>query len=193
MPFIAYKITHRESGKAYVGITTRTLAVRWKEHKKPSEKGRSTGIWRAINKHGKEAFFIEQLASANCIDDLLRLEAILIKQHATLAPRGYNLVAASDGIWQGSEETRRKLSALARNMSAATKAKISAAGRGQKRSAETCAKIGDVHRGRKCSPEAIEKIRAALLARPYASDEHRAKLSKAHLALNAAKRLAAAL
>ena len=32
MPFIAYKITHRESGKAYIGITIRSLKDRWAAH-----------------------------------------------------------------------------------------------------------------------------------------------------------------
>lgn len=175
--FIAYKVTHVESGKAYIGITTRNLKIRWKEHRICS---RRFGVSPAIRKHGPSAFSIEQIASAKSLDDLHELERTLIKQHGTLAPAGYNLSGGGDGTWNPSEETRRRISIAARSMSDATKKKISDAGKGRRKSAETCAKIGAVHRGLKRSPETVERIRTALLARPPRSPEWSAKIAAAH-------------
>ena len=49
---VIYKIQNRESGKIYVGQTTRTLEIRMQEHLRKVE----TYVERAIAKHGIDAF-----------------------------------------------------------------------------------------------------------------------------------------
>jgi hypothetical protein len=105
MPFIAYKITHKESGKSYIGITTRTLAYRWKRHCGDGQRG----IGMAIRKYGKAAFDWEHVASATSLDNLLELERALIAQEGTLVPRGYNLCGGGEGQFSPSEETKTLL------------------------------------------------------------------------------------
>ena len=64
MSFI-YKITNLINGKIYIGLTTRTVEARWKEHCRKS----SQEIDQAIYNYGKDNFIIEEIEE--CDDDLL--------------------------------------------------------------------------------------------------------------------------
>ncbi len=60
-----YKITNLINGKIYIGLTTRTVEARWKEHCRHS----SQEIDKAIQIFGKENFVIETLEE--CTDENL--------------------------------------------------------------------------------------------------------------------------
>lgn len=60
-----YKITNLINGKIYIGLTTRTVEMRWKEHCRHS----SQEIDKAIQIYGKENFIIETLEE--CTDENL--------------------------------------------------------------------------------------------------------------------------
>lgn len=60
-----YLITNKINNQKYVGLTTRTVEIRWKEHIRRS----SEAIDKAIAKYGKENFTIETLEE--CPDELL--------------------------------------------------------------------------------------------------------------------------
>jgi len=158
--FIAYLVTNLVNGKCYIGITTRALAKRWAGHR---HQGRGR-IGAAIRKYGAASFTIEHIASARTLEDLLALERLLIVQYDTIAPKGYNLCAGGEGVFQPSEETRLRMSAVA-----------SAQSRGPV-SDETKAKIAAALRGHGFSPEALEKMRAAKLG-GKATTETKALLS----------------
>lgn len=179
--FLVYKITHVVSGKGYIGITTRSIPTRWKEQRHPGSRKRLTGIGGAIKKHGVEAFAIEHIASSTSVADLLALEAILIEQHGTLAPRGYNLVSHSDGVSIASDETRAKISARSKAMSAVSRAKIGAANRGKRHSPETLERMRISQTGKKRTAETVERVRAALLARGPVSAETRRKIAASNM------------
>lgn len=168
MPFIAYKITHTESGKAYIGITTRALKARWAAHGCPSRGPNAMGA--AIIKYGRDAFSVEHIASARSLPDLLLLERALIAQYGTLAPNGYNLTSGGDGMLNPSQETRRRMSSSAskrtgRIISEATKAKIAASLKGHGFTAGTLAKMRAAKLGSKASPETRAKLSAMRMGR----------------------------
>lgn len=168
MPFIAYKITHKESGKAYIGITTRTLKDRWAAHGCPSRN--PSAISAAIIKYGRSAFKVEQIASSWSLEALCALEQELIAQYGTIAPNGYNLTSGGDGVYNPSEETRRRMSESAskrtgRIVSDATRAKIAASLMGHGFKAETLAKMRAAKLGGKASPATRAKLSAMRLGK----------------------------
>lgn len=133
---IAYKITCKENGKEYIGITTRNLDRRWYEHKYVANScGQLLG--KAIKKYGEEAFSIEQIASAiGNVENLKLLEQDLIQQFGTKVPNGYNLTNGGDGVfgYKQSEETIKRVADIKRGTKASeqTKAKMRIAHAGEK-------------------------------------------------------------
>jgi len=126
--FVAYKITHRESGKAYIGVTTVGLLNRWNRHLLMAPL-RPSALGRAILKHGPHSFSIEHIASSWSDDALLALERDLISQENTLAPQGYNLDAGGKGLFRPPPEVVAKLvaSSTGRRHSEEARAKMRAA------------------------------------------------------------------
>jgi group I intron endonuclease len=96
-----------------------------------------------------------------------------VKRNATRAAN-----AEERGYWYSPESlaARAERAALRpkKEVSAETRAKLSAAGIGKKRSPDICAKISQSNLGRVMSPEAIEKTRSANIGRKQ-SPEHAAK------------------
>lgn len=100
---IIYVITHKESGKKYVGLTIQTLERRWKYHIEQSNAGlikSESSLHHAIREFGPDAFEMSQLDSGKCKDDLERNEREWIEKLGTMAPNGYNLHAG--GVSGGS-------------------------------------------------------------------------------------------
>lgn len=54
-----YKITNKTNNKVYIGITSKGLSARWKEHLYNAEHGCPFKLHNAIRKYGKENFSIE--------------------------------------------------------------------------------------------------------------------------------------
>lgn len=103
-----YKITNIESGKSYVGQTTKSLKERFERH---FEKNVSTcrAIHNALRKYGKEQFIIEEIAIAYSKDELDSLEIKFIEQFSTLYPIGYNL-RTGGSQYRISEESKQRIS-----------------------------------------------------------------------------------
>lgn len=129
------------SEKIYVGITSRKLETRWKEHLKISAQGNGYRLGAAIRKHGRESFVLSVLKICTCRDEALLAEISFI---ADLKPE-YNSTKGGDGT-SGvifSQVTREIMR--------------------QKR-------LKNPNRywlGKKRSPETKEKISATKLAAPY--------------------------
>lgn len=107
---IIYKITNKISGKVYVGQTTQSIVERFWQHcnRSPSQTHRSY-VYNAIQKDGKDNFTIEQIASAETIDQLNALEIAYIEELDSIAPNGYNLQEGGNNK-TCHEETRAKIS-----------------------------------------------------------------------------------
>lgn len=92
---IVYKITCTISGKAYIGMTKRSLHARWRAHR-----SKGSGCWGlkgAIKKYGVAAFKTEVLAEGLSDATAATVEKEMIHVHGTKAPHGYNLTEGGQG------------------------------------------------------------------------------------------------
>lgn len=186
-----YTITHRASGRCYVGQSVNILR-RWGVHRAAlrHNKHLSKYLQRVWAKYGEDAFDFQLVE--NCEpDDLTEREQFWMDE---LLPVFNTAPAAGSnrGI-KFSAEHRAKIGEAntKRVYTEETKAKLSAAAKGKKyclglkRSDETKAKISAARMGnknwigRKHSPESIAKMSAAKMGRKL-SPEHRAKISAAN-------------
>lgn len=92
-----YCVTNLANGKRYVGITTRTIEQRWKEHCNYKINKKSV-LRNAIRKYGSDSFAVEHL---ECCDNdvLLAREKLWIRILNSFVSdgRGYNLTRGGDG------------------------------------------------------------------------------------------------
>ena len=91
-----YKITNKIDGKVYIGQTTSCIKRRFREH------GRSkfcVKLKRAIDKHGKGNFQIEELVRHESKEELNNAEIFYIAQYNSIKT-GYNIRnGGKDGTW----------------------------------------------------------------------------------------------
>jgi len=105
-----YKITHRITGKAYIGQSIDILNERWKSHINfAQDKKKWQVIKKALYKHGITKFTFEVLEECSK-EDLNDREIYWISYFNTVSPAGYNLTSGGGGLQNPSEETRKKLS-----------------------------------------------------------------------------------
>jgi group I intron endonuclease len=107
-----YRLTS-PSGKAYIGITSKTADERWSVHQMRVREGRSQAIQKAIRKYGAENFKVETLVIADDWQYLCDLERKAIIAFGTRAPTGYNLTAGGEGVLDRvhTEEAAKNMSA----------------------------------------------------------------------------------
>lgn len=167
---LVYKITNTINGKVYVGQTRQKLNVRFRQH--GYKTSNCSLIYRAIVKHGTQAFKIEQIHTANSQSELDQKESYFINEFNSLSPNGYNLTSGGEGGYKRSKETRLKLSLAGKGKSRPhtpeSKAKLSAAKLGSKNpqygrspSEETKRKLSEALTGRKRPEEVVAKIKAS--------------------------------
>ena len=119
MEFI-YKVINNINGKHYIGLTSRTLKIRKKEHIKEAKNNTKFSIFhKALIKHGIENFTWEVIEECNT-NKLEKREIYYIKKYNSYAPNknGYNLTegglckfgASGDNHWLNrmSKEDREK-------------------------------------------------------------------------------------
>ena len=97
-----------ESGKGYIGQTTRTVSIRWSGHKNRVKEGCTLPLHSAMRKYGHESFELTILATAQTLEELNYLEVEYIKKYNTLVPEGYNL-ASGGGVRMWHPESRVKI------------------------------------------------------------------------------------
>ena len=71
---IVYRVIHKTSGKSYIGVTTKSLEARKKDHVKKSKKGKSYAFQFAIATYGSEAFTWTQTDTGSSLDELAQKE-----------------------------------------------------------------------------------------------------------------------
>lgn len=86
------------SGKQYIGVTVRPLAVRMARHWADAAKGSDCALHRAARKYGVESMQARVLVEADCPKYLRLLERKAIRSFNTKAPNGYNLTDGGDGL-----------------------------------------------------------------------------------------------
>jgi group I intron endonuclease len=86
---IIYTVTNKETKMVYVGLTTKSLEERKKDHIKKSKKGKSYAFQNAIATHGPDAFRWEKVDYATTINDLAQKEKAYILKYNSKED-GYN-------------------------------------------------------------------------------------------------------
>jgi len=175
-----YRAVNEVNGKAYIGITRHSTALRWKEHLKKAAQGSPYRFHAALRKYGASAFRVETLLICQGAEAAAGYEMALIRAHSTYGERGYNATLGGDGA-RGithSAEAREKIAAANRGkkLSPSTRAKLRETPKAF--SQEARAKISATHTGKEVSPETRAKMAASRRGRTL-SPETRTKLSEA--------------
>jgi group I intron endonuclease len=104
-----YIITNTVNAKQYVGIAA-DLETRWRRHSNANE---GQLIHRAIKKYGIDNFVFTHIADAFDADSAKAIERMLIVEHNTKMPHGYNMTDGGDGTlgMKKTEEHKEKLKA----------------------------------------------------------------------------------
>lgn len=87
-----YIIYNDINSKKYIGITTRSIDERYKEHTKAD-----SYIGKAIRKYGEAHFRIKEIDTGESLEELYNLEKEYIKKYDSFH-NGYNLTIGGDGI-----------------------------------------------------------------------------------------------
>ena len=129
-----YKITNKVNNKVYIGITSKGISARWKEHIYSAEHGCPFKLHNAIRKYGKENFSIELIDFCNSWEELTEKEQYYISEYKSLQDEyGYNMTEGRDGTFGRchTEETKEKIrqKAIGREVTEATRLKLSEAGK----------------------------------------------------------------
>ena len=86
---IIYKVTNKETEEVYVGVTTKSIDDRKKDHLKKSKKGKSYAFQNAIATYGADAFKWEQIDTAVSTNELAKKEKEYILEYNS-KEQGYN-------------------------------------------------------------------------------------------------------
>ena len=152
------------SGKRYVGKSVNLRERLRAYERKHANVKKQPALWKALCKYPWDQWTVEyELKPVDALDDA---EIATIARYNTYHGPGYNLTKGGDGI-------------SGVKLSAAHRAKISAASRGRTHSADTRAKIGAASKGRKCSAATRAKLSAANKGYKH-SAESRRKMSASH-------------
>jgi group I intron endonuclease len=145
---IIYTITSLIDGKQYVGQTTQLLQKRMYTHKHAA-KTKNYPLYNAIRKYGLKNFVVEQVDSADSIEELNRREIEWICHLNTVRPAGYNLTTGG-----GMTPFRLKVQRpgmTGKHHSLETRQQMSQTRKGRKfppRSKEHCLHISQSNKGR---------------------------------------------
>jgi group I intron endonuclease len=109
-----YKLTNTLNNKIYIGLTTETISERCRKRIAEAKyrESRNSYILNAIRKHGSEVFKVEQLDTANTLEELQQKEIFYIQQYnSTNRNIGYNLTKGGEGNLglKMSDETKEKI------------------------------------------------------------------------------------
>lgn len=171
---IIYLIKNNINGKCYVGLTTKSIETRWKQHLKEAKKNNPRPLYSSIRKYGEEAFDVVLLEDIDSLSKLQDAERKWIKYFSSdTDDKGYNLTPGGNGfIGSPPQEMRRK---------------ISASLLGHTMSEETKDKIASSLRGKSLPQEVKNKIKTSL-ARPACKELRRQKsIGKTHTELSKEK------
>lgn len=107
--YTIYIITNHVNGKLYVGQTTKTIEHRWKIHVYNATYGFDYLFYKAIRKHGKDSFSIQEfctVSTAEIANELERALIFLLRTHEV--EQGYNSTLGGTGT-HASESLKHKM------------------------------------------------------------------------------------
>jgi group I intron endonuclease len=188
---IVYCVTHRITGRHYVGITKLSVHRRAYRHFRFSD----TYFGRALRKYGLDAFEFTVVDHASDMAEAKIKESSWIAKLNSLCPNGFNLTTGGDGTtgFTHTAATKQRISEslsghpgwmLGRQHSVETRKKLSVLLTGKRRSAEHCKKNGLSHLGQVpwnkglTTPDDVRK-KQSLAAKTRDSNRKGAHLSEA--------------
>lgn len=86
---IIYRVVHTETGRSYIGATTKSLKERRMDHIQRAFRGEQGKLQKAILTYGHEAFIWTQIDTANSIDELAQKEKQYILKYNSKV-KGFN-------------------------------------------------------------------------------------------------------
>jgi len=192
-----YKITHRESGMCYIGLSVH-IFMRWNSHVSAKEKYK---IHEAFDQFGINAFRFEVVEECDK-KELRKREKHWIEHFDCVWPKGYNMNHGGGGVVKHSEKSKKKTSKAlkgeknpfyGKKHSEETRRKLSEAMKGKKgkksywcgktRSEETRGKISEARKGETHSEETLRKMSEAKKgkSKPKLACPHCGKLASPHM------------
>jgi len=189
-----YKITHRESGMCYIGLSVH-IFKRWNSHISTRKKYK---LHDAFDQFGIDSFSFEVIEECDK-KELRKREKHWIKHYDCVWPKGYNMNHGGGGAVKHSEKTRRKISEClkgekhpmhGKTLPEETRRKLSDAKKGEKHpnygkthSEETLRNISEALKGKTHSEESRRKISETLKGKlkPKSACPHCGKLVAPHM------------
>jgi group I intron endonuclease len=110
-----YRITNVLNNKIYIG-QTKDPKTRWSRHKSDARLGKKYNwhLYDAMRKYGVDNFVFEVIAQTKFLEEVDRLEILLIEQYGSTDKNiGYNISAGGQANKLVSSETRKKMSEAA--------------------------------------------------------------------------------
>lgn len=149
-----YKLTNKLNNKVYIGITSKGIAARLKDHFYSAEHNSPFKIHRALHKYGKDGFTKEIIDFCNSWDELVEKEKYYIKLYKSNQDEfGYNLTEGGDGTFGRivTEETKDKIrqKALGREVTEETRKKLSETGKIKTEAREAYRNSGNIGSNRR--------------------------------------------
>lgn len=108
-----YIITNNITGKLYVGTTSRTIALRWIQHKYDSKNNKKY-FYCSMRKYGIGNFSIEEQVCFNNKEDMHQWEIDTIQELNTQRPNGYNLSIGGESSSFGCKKTKEQKKKLSK-------------------------------------------------------------------------------
>lgn len=101
---VIYRITHKETGKTYVGMTSQLIENRFNDHifeAKSKKLLRQDSLHAAIRKYGPDAFEVLEIEKSDNLDILKERERYWIERLGTNQPNGFNVSKGGEmcGSW----------------------------------------------------------------------------------------------
>jgi len=162
-----YIVTNACNGKQYVGLT-KNLDRRLKQHM--SANGSAPALHAAIKKYGADSFVFSHICDAFDFDAACDLERMLIQQHNTKAPCGYNLTDGGEGVagrpmTENEIEQRRKfMLAYAASLTVKERSEKFGWAKGRKWTSDQIEKIRTSNKGKNIGKKPNEEVRAKMSA-----------------------------
>lgn len=97
-----YKIINKINNKIYIGITTKTIQQRFKQHVQHSVTPK-TNLHKAIQFYGSDNFIIESIEQCNTLSELMRREKFWIDYYKSNNDLyGYNMTEGGESLFNAS-------------------------------------------------------------------------------------------
>ena len=165
-----------ESGKSYIGISSKSAEIRFRSHMKAVNGGADTLLCRAWRKYGAPVLTVLAIVED---DDLFEVEKRAIAVLNTKTPNGYNSTDGGEGVI-GYEHTAEARANIGKAQKGNTNA---SGGKGKVIPSDVRGKISKSLKGRVFSDETKAKLSSAGVGRVFTS-EAKANMAKAQAAIH---------